>query len=129
MVLGAIDEEATVPDAIGITAGYAAKMRVKLGLIRSGVVEAENNVVLLAVLSRDKEVRNGCAVGDEQSADALGGDLVFTVCVGAERVGVVGREGVVRNGRCNQQEETSRRHDCAHGNAGPVARWSRGCGV
>lgn len=108
----AVDLEGRVHDPVGVAAGDTAQVRVLLvDLVVAGIVEAEDDVTLLAVDVLDEEVADRRAVRDEVRADALAGDLVLAVLVDrgavADNVGL--GEGEERQGR--EGEETGE-HCC-----------------
>lgn len=102
MGLHAINHEGTVLDAIRIATWYTSKMGMDFAFVVCCGIEAENNVALNTALVFHIQVGDGRAVWDEQSSNALGGDLILAVLVGA--LGSLGRSIVLRDR--SRSEET-----------------------
>ena len=96
MIRLAIDHEAGVLNAVRITAGNTAKVRVLpvFGVV-SRIVPAANDIAFTARSVIDKQIRDGGAVGHEIGADSLARDSVLAV--GPGQVRVAGNRGVAHS--------------------------------
>lgn len=113
----AINLESRVHDSVGIAAGNTTQVRVLLvDLVVASIVEAKDNVTLLAVDVLNEEVADRGTVRDEVRANALARDLVLAVVVSASTV--AGRL------RLGESEERESREDSGEAGEHCCGDWS-----